>query len=193
MFKTPHHPDYEWDADERMIDVALATTAAPTFFQPHSTDNYVLLDGGLIANNPVMVALVDALSCFDIARRQVRILSIGTGAPQPIVTEEQMTGGRKAWSTIHDSFIYYADKNATGQAGLLIGRDRMIRIAPEGDDALIDMTDAANAIARLPVAAETAVTAHAERIAAMLGTTAERPSFYHGPQAVSPQWSDAPL
>ncbi|MCC6787767.1 MAG: patatin-like phospholipase family protein [Hyphomonadaceae bacterium] len=192
MFKTPHHPDYKFDAGERMIDVALATTAAPTFFQPHETSNYVLLDGGLIANNPVMVAVVDALSCFDIARRQVSILSIGTGSPQPIITEEQMSGGRKAWSTIHDSFIYYADKNATGQAGLLIGRDRMIRVAPEGDDALIDMTDAASAIERLPVAAEAAVTACAGRIAAMLSTRAERPSFYHGPHAVSPIWSDAP-
>ncbi len=192
MFKTPHHPDYEWDAAERMIDVALATTAAPTFFQPHSTDNYVLLDGGLIANNPVMVALVDALSCFDIARRQVRILSIGTGAPQPIVTEEQMTGGRKAWSTIHDSFIYYADKNATGQAGLLIGRDRLIRVTPEGDDAMIDMTDAASAIERLPVAAEAAVGAYAEKIAAMLRTSAEPADFYHGPRAVGRNWADVP-
>lgn len=192
MFKTPHHPDYQFDAGERMIDVALATTAAPTFFQPYETSDYVLLDGGLIANNPVMVALVDALSCFDITRRQARILSIGTGAPQPIITQEQMTGGRKAWSTIHDSFIYYADKNATGQAGLLIGRDRMIRVTPEGDDAMIDMTDAASAIERLPVAAEAAVGAYAEKIAAMLSTSAEPPDFYHGPRAVGPNWADVP-
>lgn len=191
IFKTPHHPDYEFDTTERMIDVALATTAAPTFFQPHATADYVLLDGGLIANNPVMVALVDALSCFDIDRRQVRILSIGTGAKRPLISDEQMTGGRAAWRTIHDSFIYYADKNANGQAGLLIGRDQMVRVTPDGVGAEIDMTDAGKALERLPIAADAAIALHAEKITAFFGAGAQSPDFYHGPQAVEPVWADS--
>lgn len=190
IFKTPHHPDYSFDATERMIDVALATTAAPTFFQPHATADYVLLDGGLIANNPVMVALVDALSCFGLARRQVRILSIGAGARQPFITEDQMTGGRAAWSTIHDSFIYYADKNANGQAGLLIGRDHMVRVILEGEDAEIEMTDATRAIERLPAAADRAIAAYADKIVAFFGEAALTPDFFHGSRAVEPVWAD---
>jgi hypothetical protein len=68
----------------------------------------------------------------------------------------------------------------------------MIRVTPEGADAMIDMTDAASAIERLPVAAEAAVGAYAEKIAAMLGTSTEPPDFYHGPRAVGPNWADVP-
>lgn len=32
VFKTPHHPDFRKDRDERMIDVAAATGAAPTYY-----------------------------------------------------------------------------------------------------------------------------------------------------------------
>lgn len=190
IFKTPHHPDYEFDAAERMVDVALATTAAPTFFRPHSTADYVLLDGGLIANNPVMVGLVDALACFEIGRRQVQILSIGAGSRAPTVTEQQMTGGMAAWRTIHDSFIHYADKNANGQAGLLIGRDRIVRVAPDGPNAEIDMTDAAGAIERLPDVASAAVDTYAAAIAPLLVLPSLPHAFYHGARATQPDWED---
>jgi len=47
---------------ERLVDVGLATTAAPTYLKAHSsTFSANLVDGGLAANNPSMVALVDAL------------------------------------------------------------------------------------------------------------------------------------
>jgi patatin-like phospholipase/acyl hydrolase len=32
LFKTPHHQDYKIDWRERIVDIALATSAAPTFF-----------------------------------------------------------------------------------------------------------------------------------------------------------------
>eukprot|EP01048_Picozoa_sp_COSAG05_P016021 COSAG05_NODE_2008_length_3713_cov_106.491699_1_plen_926_part_00 len=37
-----------------------ATSAAPTYFSPLNTDEKVLVDGGLIANNPVQLALAEA-------------------------------------------------------------------------------------------------------------------------------------
>lgn len=42
--------------------MALATSAAPTFFPPHCIGDRIYLDGGLIANSPDIVALqrVDA-------------------------------------------------------------------------------------------------------------------------------------
>ncbi len=59
-----------------MTKVAAATAAAPTFFQPLQDGGYTFVDGGR-ANNPVMIALVDALTCFDVPRENVRILSLG--------------------------------------------------------------------------------------------------------------------
>lgn len=63
IYKTAHAPklmvDYRCDA----IDVALATSAAPTFFPAHLTiDHIPLIDGGVMANNPVGIAVVEAIS-----------------------------------------------------------------------------------------------------------------------------------
>ena len=77
IFKTPHHPDFKKDARERMTKVAAATAAAPTFFQPLEDGGYTFVDGGVWANNPIMIALVDVLSCFSVPRDNVRILSLG--------------------------------------------------------------------------------------------------------------------
>jgi patatin-like phospholipase/acyl hydrolase len=62
IFKTPHHPDFKKDAYEHMVKVASATAAVPTFFQPLPDGGYTFVDGGVWANNPIMVGVVDALS-----------------------------------------------------------------------------------------------------------------------------------
>ncbi len=64
-------------------DVARATTAAPTFFEPSritATDGkqYTLVDGALAANNPALSAYVEARKLYRDARRYI-IVSIGTG------------------------------------------------------------------------------------------------------------------
>jgi patatin-like phospholipase/acyl hydrolase len=46
IFKTPHHPDYKKDRFERMVRVALATSAAPTFLKALPNNGYVMVDGG---------------------------------------------------------------------------------------------------------------------------------------------------
>ena len=40
IFKTPHHPDFTNDAEDRMTKVAMATAAAPTFFRPFEDAGY---------------------------------------------------------------------------------------------------------------------------------------------------------
>jgi uncharacterized protein len=73
IYKTPHHPDYRNDRHEKMVKVGLATAAAPTFFQALEHDGYMMVDGGLWANNPIMNALVDVLACFELERSQIQI------------------------------------------------------------------------------------------------------------------------
>ena len=62
-----------------MLKVALATSAAPSYYRPLRADGYTFVDGGVWANNPVMIALVEALASFDVSREQIRILSLGCG------------------------------------------------------------------------------------------------------------------
>ena len=81
-----------------MTKVAAATAAAPTFFQPLEDGGYTFVDGGVWANNPVMIALVDVLSCFDVSRQNLRILSLGCGDDTYVVDDPKVAnGGKWAW------------------------------------------------------------------------------------------------
>lgn len=63
VFKTRHHPRFQMDWKESAVNVALATAAAPTYFQAHPMPSGApLIDGGIWANNPAGLAAVEARS-----------------------------------------------------------------------------------------------------------------------------------
>jgi patatin-like phospholipase/acyl hydrolase len=101
IYKTPHHPDYKRDRHATMVTVGLATAAAPTFFRALPNNGYMMVDGGLWANNPVMNGLVDALTCFAVDRRQVRILSLGCGETSFRVDDAKARGGIRHWWNVY--------------------------------------------------------------------------------------------
>lgn len=151
IFKTPHHPDYTKDQHERMATVACATSAAPTFFKPLESGGYRFVDGGLWANNPIMVGLVDALACFDVDRHKVRILSLGCG-DEPYTVSERMLrwGGLWSWRTVIDGAMAFQSENALGQAKLLVGAERVLRLTPTAVSPPILLDDWARARELLP-------------------------------------------
>ena len=63
-------PDYT----RSVVEVGMKTSAAPTYFPIY--DGHV--DGGVIANNPSMCAVTQALK-FGIPLEHIRLISIGTG------------------------------------------------------------------------------------------------------------------
>src|SRR5260370_4021472 len=78
IYKTPHHPRFTTDYKEKMTTVALATSAAPTYFPPHrSPSGITLIDGGMWANKPVAVAVVEAIGVLGWERNNLKILSLG--------------------------------------------------------------------------------------------------------------------
>ncbi|WP_338707108.1 CBASS cGAMP-activated phospholipase [Paenibacillus amylolyticus] len=80
VFKTPHCQHLFNDAQYLMSDVALATSAAPTYFPAVSIDgNDCKIDGGLWANNPALVGIAEAFVLgYDVST--IRMLSLGTGS-----------------------------------------------------------------------------------------------------------------
>ncbi len=174
IFKTPHHPDYKKDRSEKMVRVGRATSAAPTYFRSLKDLGYELIDGGLWANNPIMIGLVDALACFDIDRRQVQILSLGCGESSFQVTEDRSAGGMWQWRDALRGAMRAQSLNALGQAFLLVGKDQVMRLdAPESPNP-IAMDDSDRAIAELPNMARSLVEGGGHRIREMfLGTEAE--------------------
>jgi uncharacterized protein len=78
LFKTPHHPTFKRDHQFRLVDVALATSAAPAYFPRHTFNNNQYVDGGLYANAPGMLAMHEAQTFLGQQGDTVHMLSIGT-------------------------------------------------------------------------------------------------------------------
>lgn len=85
-------PD-ENDREENIVSVALHTSAAPTFFPLHNG----FTDGGVVANNPSMCALAQAVDQETGKQdlNQVVLLSVGTGS-----TPKYLTGVNDRWGYI---------------------------------------------------------------------------------------------
>lgn len=78
VFKTRHKADWTRDWKFKAVDVALATAAAPTFFELAEVGGNLYADGGLFANAPDLLALHEAEHFFSVPTDAVRILSVGT-------------------------------------------------------------------------------------------------------------------
>lgn len=78
VFKTGHHANFKNDWRLRIVDVALATSAAPTYLPVHRIGNELFADGGLFANSPDAIAVHEAENFLHIASDEIRLLSIGT-------------------------------------------------------------------------------------------------------------------
>ena len=140
-----------------MTKVAEATSAAPTFFRPLEDRGYTFVDGGVWANNPVMIGLVDALTCFTVKAEQVRILSLGCGEePFSVDRQKIANGGIWAWRDVISAAMRLQSQNAIGQAGLLVGADRIVRIDVQNMATKIELDDWRRAVEELPGAADKA-------------------------------------
>jgi uncharacterized protein len=187
VFKTPHHPDYKIDWKEDMVTVAMATAAAPIYFPVYKSGQRMFADGGVWANNPVMIGLVDALACYEIQRRQVFILSLGTGDTEIAFTQGQILhGGFWHWYDIISSAMHLQSQNADGQAGLLVGRDQLFRLnapRPASGKEPIELDDYARASAELPKIAAQLVDSNGHSIRdRFLSGPAEPFDAYYGPR-----------
>lgn len=78
VFKTPHHESFQRDWKVPLVDVALATSAAPTFFPLHTVGSERFVDGGVYTNSPDEVAVHEALHFLGQDVGDIEILSVGT-------------------------------------------------------------------------------------------------------------------
>lgn len=65
VFKYPHQEgNFKMDKDIKMVDVALATSAAPIYLPIYRINQALYVDGGVWANNPSITGLLEALDYF---------------------------------------------------------------------------------------------------------------------------------
>jgi predicted acylesterase/phospholipase RssA len=134
LFRTPHHKRLRRDYRVPAWQVALATAAAPTFFPAcREVQNIRLVDGGLWANNPSMVGVVEAVGTLEVDVRNIKILSIGTYDSVTSRPTRLDHGGKFSWarsSAIVDVLMRAQSIGVNNQVKFLIGTDRFLRIDP---------------------------------------------------------------
>ena len=85
------------DGDESVVNVALDTSAAPTYFPSHGT----YIDGGVVANNPSMAALTQTQDPRNTdpapALGDIFLLSLGTGTNLSFVKGKNLDWGMAQW------------------------------------------------------------------------------------------------
>jgi uncharacterized protein len=129
LFKTAHHASLKQDLHCTAVDVALATSAAPTYFEHATTDRGDLhIDGGIWANCPVVVGILEALVMLEQPLHTIEVLSIGTtDEPFSVSQAEGRWGAVRRGSRIPELLLQAQHSAALAQARLLI-RKRLRRI-----------------------------------------------------------------
>lgn len=133
IFKTAHHDRFVSDYKDRVVDVALATAAAPTYFPTHGLVRGIpLIDGGMWANNPMGPAAVEAIGLLKWQKDGVRLLSIGcTESPLETYDRSARGLGLNYWARRLMTVMMAAQSSSSlGTAQLLLGHENVYRVSP---------------------------------------------------------------
>jgi hypothetical protein len=147
VFKTPHLPNSkDRDGNFTLTQVCMATSAAPIFRSMYQVGNpdgpgtFTFVDGGLWANNPVLIALIDALALTK-PGDTIEIFCLGT-CPPPSgdqVAADEVDRGFAEWKFgaevpgVAISAQQFAYDNMAKMIGKHVSRDVKIIRFPTGD------------------------------------------------------------
>jgi patatin-like phospholipase/acyl hydrolase len=130
LFKTAHSERFTRDYKLTAVEAALATSAAPTYLPVFVGSHGVkFIDGGVWANCPATVAILEAIAVLQRAPGEIDVLSVGTTEepPRHIPRWRKVTGVIGWVSTIHRLLMEAQVKGSVAQANLLT-EHRMIRV-----------------------------------------------------------------
>ena len=145
VFKSAYLRDkgfpYVRDGGTPLSEAILASCAAPAFFDPAPVGDALVADGGLWANNPSIIALVEAMSKFRAEIERIHILSIGTGRATNFYSGSKFWGLLTGWGRQKlVSYVFSLQSQASTNMSKLILGDRHLRLDPQIDDWGLDDT-----------------------------------------------------
>jgi patatin-like phospholipase/acyl hydrolase len=131
IWKDEHAEDLPWWGGQPAWLIALATAAAPLYFpavQVFPGDSHV--DGGLFANNPVLIGLTEAVRAFNQPLGRIRILSIGAGErAERIPFERARRMGLWQWkASIYEHMLISQARSAHEIAQRLLAPEQYLRV-----------------------------------------------------------------
>jgi len=91
-----NYPGPDSDGEQLAVDVALRTSAAPIYFPSYQ----IFIDGGVVANDPSMAALAQALDpgTGNQKLQDIRLFSIGTGNNPTYIAGHDLDWGLAQWA-----------------------------------------------------------------------------------------------
>lgn len=137
--KSFYNKDFIRDKHIKLTDAILASCSAPTYFDPHCVGPYLLADGGLWANNPSLVAVIDAKKRLGRKLEDIKVLSIGTGLYKPEFDfKSKFMGVFTGWKCVKlIDFIFSLQSQSTDNyLGLLLSEKQKYRINFESSEEL---------------------------------------------------------
>lgn len=122
IFKYGTSAEFTRDPGMTVVDVALSTSAAPTYFPKHQIPEHgTFVDGGIWHNNPALLALFEALTYMD-QKEDIELLSIGN----PI----SFISFRGNLNSVNSSLLHWGrELVTTGLKMTSIGDHNMLNIA----------------------------------------------------------------
>jgi predicted acylesterase/phospholipase RssA len=115
---TAHSRDRTAFASISAVDAALASSAAPTYFDEAIVDNAIsvetYLDGGIWANNPVLPAIAEAVRHLNIPINRIDVLSVGTMGNEIDFTES-FSKGKAGWAPTSADLFFSAQEHAAAE------------------------------------------------------------------------------
>ena len=152
--------------DFSMVEVARATSAAPTYFEPFEVTDaagartYPLVDGGVFATNPAACAFADLGGAIDV------LASLGTGShTRSYEFHQARWWGQLQWARPALDMIFDGQAETTEFVMSRMLGEAYVRLQCELDDASDDMDDASEAnLARLRSVAEEMIAAESAAI-----------------------------
>lgn len=129
IYKTRHERRLGMDHNLTAVEVAMATAAAPTYFPAYdSRKRIALIDGGLWANNPVAIAVVEAIGLGWVPN-EIDVLTLGC-TDEPVDFKEH-----------GHSLFFWASKAIQaamrGQSRSAIGMARHLTRRTDGSDGVV--------------------------------------------------------
>jgi hypothetical protein len=136
-----------------MVEAAHATSAAPTYFEPIQLDGATLIDGGVFATNPALVAYAEVRGKLDL------LLSLGTGEhTRPLPYEKVKDWGQLEWARPVIDVVFDGGQDAVDMQLRALLPDGYVRLQTQLEKASDDLDDASSDnLERLREEAETLI------------------------------------
>ena len=122
-----------------MVDAAHATSAAPTYFEPVRLDGACLIDGGVFATNPALVAYAELGGRLDL------LLSLGTGEhTRPLPFEKVKGWGQLEWARPVIDVVFDGGQDAVDLQLRALLSNGYVRLQTQLTQASDDLDDASS-------------------------------------------------